>query len=86
MATAKAERLARDENLRRIRQVGRAAWKRESGYHRRSLAEPTRFRLKGIFGERVSARRFAGQAVQLLVRCAALNRMTQLGMPDSYRV
>ena len=35
----KAERLARDQNLRRIRQVGRAAWKRESGYHRRSLAE-----------------------------------------------
>ena len=32
-----AERLARDQNLRRIRQVGRAVWKRESGYHRRSL-------------------------------------------------
>ena len=33
----KAERLARDENLRRIRQVGRKQWKEESGYHRRSL-------------------------------------------------
>jgi hypothetical protein len=30
-------RLARDENLRRIRQVGRAAWKRESGYHDRGI-------------------------------------------------
>lgn len=80
----KAARLARDENLRRIRQVGRAAWKRESGYHRRSLAETTMFRLKGIFGDRVAARSFAGQAAQVLVRCAALNRMTQLGMPDSY--
>jgi IS5 family transposase len=82
----KAERLARDQNLRRIRQVGRAAWKRESGYHRRSLAETTMFRLKTIFSERVTARSFAGQAVQLFVRCAALNRMTQLGKPDSYQV
>jgi IS5 family transposase len=82
----KAERLARDQNRRRIRQVGRAAWKRESGYHRRSLAETTMFRLKTSFSERVTARGFAGQAAQLLVRCAALNRMTQLGRPDSHRV
>lgn len=78
--------LARDENLRRIRQVGRAAWKRESGYHRRSLAETTMGRLKGIFGDRVAARSFGGQAAQVLVRCATLNQMTQLGMPDSYKV
>jgi IS5 family transposase len=82
----KTERLARDQNLRRIREVGRAAWKRESGYHRRSLAETTMFRLKTIFSDRVTARGFAGQAAQLLVRCATLNRLTQLGMPDSYRV
>jgi IS5 family transposase len=80
----KAERLARDENLRRIRQIGRAAWKRECGYHRRSLAETTMFRLKTIFGDPVAARSFAGQAAQLLVRCATLNRMTQLGRPNSY--
>ena len=82
---AKQERLPRDQNLRRIRKVGRAAWKRESNYHRRSLAETTMFRLKLIFGGRASARSFNGQAAQLLVRCAALNRITQLGMPDSYK-
>jgi DDE family transposase len=81
-----AERLARDQHLRRIRQSGRTAWKRESGYHRRSLAETTMFRLKTIFSDRVTARGFAGQATQLLVRCAALNRMAHLGKPDSYRV
>ena len=81
----KAERLARDENLRRIRQIGRAAWKGECGYHRRSLAETTMFRLKTIFSDRVTAHGFAGQAAQVLVRCAALNRMTQLGKPDSYQ-
>jgi IS5 family transposase len=82
----KAERLMRDENLRRIRQVGRKKWKQEVGYHRRSLAETQMFRVKTIFGERVSARQFAGQATQVLIRCAALNQMTHLGMPDSYAV
>jgi hypothetical protein len=82
----KGERHDRDESLRHIRRHGRAAWKRESGYHRRSLAEVAVFRLKMVFGERASARSFEGQAAQLLVRYAALNRMTHLGMPDSYRV
>ena len=82
----KEERLIRDENLRRIRQVGRKKWKQEIGYHRRSLAETQMFRMKTIFAERVSARRFAGQATQMLVRCAALNTMTHQGMPDSYAV
>lgn len=78
------ERLARDENVRRIREVGRKQWKKESGYHRRSLAETQIFRIKMIFGARVGARQFEGQATQMLVRCAALNKMTQLGMPDSH--
>ena len=82
----KRERHIRDENLRAIRRKGRREWKRESGYHRRSLAETQVFRVKTIFGERVSARSFEGQAAQLLVRCATLNRMTHLGMPDSYAV
>jgi IS5 family transposase len=82
----KAERHDRDENLRYIRRHGRAKWKREHDYHRRSLAEVAVFRLKMIFGERASARSFEGQASQLLVRCAALNRMTHLAMPDSYKV
>jgi IS5 family transposase len=81
---SKQERLQRDENLRGIRQVGRAAWKRESGYHRRSLAETQMFRLKTIFGSRLSGRGLAAQVSEMMVRCAALNRMTHLGMPDSY--
>lgn len=78
-----AERLARDENLRRIRKVGRKQWKIEQNYHRRSLAETGMFRLKTIFGDRVSARTFATQRTQLLIRCKALNWMTTLGMPQS---
>lgn len=78
------ERWQRDENLRAIRQVGRKRWKQESGYHRRSLAETAIFRLKTIFGATLQSRNFAQQATELFLRASALNRMTQLGMPESY--
>ncbi len=81
-----AERLKRDENLRIIRKLGRKGWKDNSGYHIRSLAETTMFRFKSIFGERLSTRLLETQITQVLICCAALNRMTHLGMPDSYKV
>jgi hypothetical protein len=81
-----AERLKRDENLRSIRKHGRKVWKNDSGYHVRSLAETTMFRLKTIFGDELSARLLETQTTQALVRCAALNKMTHLGMPQAYKV
>ena len=82
----KAERLKRDENLRSIRTQGRKEWKKDSGYHIRSLAETTMFRLKTIFGNELSTRLLETQTTQALVRCAALNKMTHLRMPQSYKV
>ena len=82
----KADPLPRDENLRAIRKRGRARWKRECGYHQRSLAETAMFRMKTLFSDRVAARLFDNQATELFVRCRALNRMTKMGMPDSYPV
>jgi IS5 family transposase len=79
-------RLARDENLRRIRKIGRAAWKRESGYHRRSLGETAMFRMNVIFGGGVASRRAEQQAKEVGIRCRALNIMTHQGMPVSQRV
>jgi hypothetical protein len=76
----------RDENLRRIRKIGRKQWKIKSGYHRRSKAENGFFRYKTIFGDCVSARTDANQETQLLLRCKLLNRFTALGMPNSYAV
>jgi len=80
------ERLKRDENLRSIRKHGRKEWKKVSGYHVRSLVETTMFRLKTIFGNELSARLIETQTTQALVRCTALNQMTLLGMPQSYKV
>ncbi|NJL41223.1 MAG: IS5 family transposase [Leptolyngbyaceae cyanobacterium SM1_4_3] len=76
----------RNRVLERIEEVGRQQGKQESGYHRRSLAETTMFRFKTIFGGSLRRRRFDNQAVELLIKCAALNQMIQLGKPDSYKV
>ena len=83
---SKAERLKRDENLRYIRKHGRAAWKDDSHYHGRSLVETAMFRFKTIFGDQLSARLIETQTTQALIRCAAFNKMTHLGMPQSYKV
>ena len=88
----KPEQAARNAHLWRIQQLsqegadGRKAWKQEVGYHRRSLVETAFFRLKTLLGNTLSARQFQAQANELFVRCAVLNRMTQLAMPHSYRI
>lgn len=78
--------LHRDQNLRRIREVGRKRWKEESGYHRRNIAENAMYRLKTVFTDKVRAVTLLNQRAQLLLRCKALNRMSMLGMPESYIV
>ena len=83
---SKEERHKRDENIRYIRKHGRKTWKEDSGYHIRSLAETIMFRLKTIFGDKLSARLLETQVTQALIRCLALNKMTHLGMPESYQI
>lgn len=80
------ERLIRDENLRLVRKKGKPKWKREANYHQRSLAETGVFRFKTIFSDRLQSRKQANQFQEMIIKCAALNRMTHLGMPDSYQV
>lgn len=78
--------LLRDQNLRYIRKFGRQRWKRDVGYHQRSLAETTIFRFKTIFSPYLASRKIAQQITEARIKARALNRMTQLGMPDSYPV
>ncbi|HYX72869.1 MAG TPA: IS5 family transposase [Nitrososphaera sp.] len=73
----------RDENVREIKKLGRKRWKKESGYHTRSLVECAFFRLKTIFSEKLKARLRETQKIEAELRCLALNRMTKLGMPQS---
>ena len=58
-------------------------WKKKSGYHQRSLVETTMSRLKYVFGDRVRSRVFENQVTDLMIRCAIMNKMNKLGLPDS---
>jgi hypothetical protein len=62
-----------------------AEWKRESGYHQRSIAENTLYRLKQLFGDNLASRLFETQVTEVHTRIAAMNVMTYLGMPVSVR-
>ncbi|OHX13889.1 transposase [Chromobacterium sphagni] len=77
--------LARNEILRATKRLGRAIWKRWSGYHRRSLVE-TKMHCFKLLGERVTARRFDGQVAKLQVRAAILNRFSMQGRPRTVAV
>lgn len=79
----------RDKAIRRIQELGdkgRAQWKEEVGYHRRSRVETLMFRHKTVLGDRLSARREWSQSTEVSIKLDALNRMTELGMPKSYKV
>jgi hypothetical protein len=75
----------RNEIVQQTHELGRAGWKKASGYHRRSLVETQMHRLK-LLGERVMARTFERQVREVQVRVAVLNRFTHLGMPETVRV
>jgi hypothetical protein len=69
-----------------MHRIGKDKWKRKSSFHRRSLVEAAFYRLKKIFTDRLRSKRSDSQDAEMMIRSEALNRMTSLGMPDSYAV
>ena len=78
--------LARDKTVRRVNEVGRRRWKKESGYHRQARVENVFFRYKSIISDRLRARDPNAQAVEARLACNALNRMTEIGAPTSIAI
>lgn len=76
--------MARNEALRSCRRLGRAIWKRWTGYHRQSLVE-AKMRCFKLLGERIMSRDFDRQVTELHIRAAILNRFTVLGTPITQR-
>jgi hypothetical protein len=62
---------------------GRSRWRILSRCTCQSIAENALFRFKWLFGGRLWARSLATQRVEAVVKCAVLNRMTQVGMPKT---
>jgi len=76
---------ARNETLRAIKRLGRAIWKKWSGYHERSLVE-TKMHCFKLLGDRLAARTFDRQITELKVRAAILNRFSASGKPNTVRI
>jgi len=76
----------RDHTIRRVKQIGRRRWKKESGYHRQARAENAFFRYKTIIGDRLRARLSKAQDAEALIAFNILNRMTELGRPASFAI
>ena len=72
--------VARNEALRASKYLGRAVWRRWSGYHRRSRVE-TKMHCVKLLGQRLMARDFDRQVAEFQVRVAVLNGFTALGIP-----
>lgn len=70
----------------RIAEIGRDAWKAETGYHRRSLAETAMLRYKTLIGPSLRSRAFDRQKVEAAIGVHCINRFTALGMPRSIRI
>ncbi|GLP88256.1 IS5 family transposase [Tritonibacter mobilis] len=78
--TVTAGAIARNEALRAAKHLGRALWRRWSGYHRRSRVE-TKMHCVKLLGQRLMVRDFDRQVAELQIRIAVLNGYTALGIP-----
>ena len=76
---------ARNDILRATRHLGRAIWKRWSGYHVRSRIEAKMRGLKS-FGERIASRDPDRQTAEIQIRIALMNRFNALGQAEIERV
>ncbi|MTJ05050.1 MAG: IS5 family transposase [Sediminimonas qiaohouensis] len=72
--------IARNEAVNASRYLGRALWRRWSGYHRRSRVESKMNCIK-LLGQSLMVRDFDRQAAEIQIRIAVLNRYTALGIP-----
>src|SRR5690349_1800434 len=85
-AAAETEPTRRDRHLRCIAEHGRMGWQKASGYNRHALAEAAVSRYKRVIGDALRSRTDPGRAVEVAIAARALNRMLELGRPESVRV
>ena len=85
-ATAETAPTRRDRHLQLIAACGRLGWQKASGYKRRAWAEAAISRDKRVIGDTLRARTDPGQATEVAIAVRALNRMLELGRPESVRI
>jgi hypothetical protein len=83
---AETEPTQRDRHRRSIAEQGRMEWQTSSGYNRRALAEAAISRYKRVIGDGLRSRTDCRRATEVAIAVRALNRMLELGRPESVRI
>jgi hypothetical protein len=83
---AETDPTQRDRHLQLITEHGRMAWQKTSGYSRRALAEAAVSRYKRVIGDALRSRTDDRQATEAAIAVRVLNRMFELGRPESVRI
>ena len=83
---AKTAPTQRDRHLQHIAKHGRMAWQIASGYTKRARAETGMSRFKQVIGDGLRSHMDERQATEVGVAVHVLNRMLELGHPNSVRI
>src|SRR4051812_31598699 len=76
----------RDRHLQLIAEKGRMGWQKATGYNARARAEAAISRYKRVIGDGLHARTDRRRVTEVNVGVHALNRMLELGRPESVRI
>jgi len=74
----------RNRNILEIAAYGLMAWQKERRYGQRNISKLGIQRYKRILGRAMHARQFKRQQQELMIGCGVLNKMTRLGMSESF--
>ena len=85
-ATADTEPTQRDGHILAIASKGRMAWQRDSGYNQRAGVEGQIARWKQVIGDGLRFHSDEARATEVAIAAQVLNRMLDLGRPNSVRV
>jgi len=85
-ATADTDPTQRDRHIQAIAEKGRMAWQRDSGYNQRAGVEGQFARWKQVIGDGLRFHSDQARATEVAIAAQVLNRMLDLGRPDSVRV
>jgi hypothetical protein len=84
--TADTEPTQRDRHIQEIAGKGRMAWQRDSHYNQRAKVEGQIARWKQVLGDGLRFHSDETQATEVAIAAEVLNRMLDLGRPNSVRI
>ena len=83
--SAETDPTQRDRHIQAIAEQGRMSWQQTSGYNARAGAEGAMSRYKRIIGDTLRSHTRPAQEVETRIAVTVLNRMLDLGRPESVR-